>query len=136
RSLAITLWAINMKLPIEYRWLKAHSFEGLRPWYFVDPSKSEGLRKEYQLETGKDIIPIARRQDNDEFAGFEIIDNEIQNKVLTVHLTWSSKLERANYPSITESKSIFKWLEQVVIPETIDWINEDELEDILGTEND
>ena len=125
-----------MKLPIEYRWLKAHNFEGLRPWYFIDPFKSEGIRKEYQLETGNDIIPFARRQDNDDIAGFEIIDNKIQKKVLTVHLTWSSKLEREGYPSTRETINIFEWLEQVVIPETINWINEDELEDILNAEND
>ena len=125
-----------MKLPIEYRWLKAHNFEGLRPWYFIDPFNSGGLRKEYQLETGKDIIPFARRQDNDDIAGFEIIDNEIQNKVITVHLTWSSKMEREGYPNLKDSIDIFKWLENIVIPETKDWINEEELNDIVNPEDD
>jgi hypothetical protein len=47
-----------MKLPLEYRWLKAHSFDGFTPWYLIDPNDSEGLRKEYQLETGNDIMTI------------------------------------------------------------------------------
>jgi len=125
-----------MKLPIQYRWLKAHNFKGFRPWSFVDPLNSESLRKEYQLETGKDMIPFAVRQDNDDIAGFETIDNKIQNKVLTVHLTWSSKLEREGYPSIIESVNVFEWLQNVVIPETMEWIDEDELDDMLNAEED
>ena len=82
----------DMKLPLGYRWLKAHKFDGFTPWYLIDPFNSEGIRKEYQLETGKDLLPFARRQDNDDIAGFVLRNNEIQSQVLTVHLNWTSKL--------------------------------------------
>ncbi|WP_196887897.1 hypothetical protein [Aureivirga sp. CE67] len=124
-----------MKLPIAYRWLKAHNFEGLRPWNFIDPLNSDNLRKEYKLETGKDIIPFARRQDNDTFAGFEIVNDEIRDIVITVHLTWSSKMEPDPFPSSEISKDIFKWLEEIVFPDTKEWIDEEELRDVLDSEN-
>ena len=94
-----------MKLPLEYRWLKAHNFEGFTPWYIVEPEKSEGIRKEYQLETGKDIIPFARRQDNDDIAGFDIMNGNPTSKVLTVHLTWSGKNESNGYPITKTSEN-------------------------------
>lgn len=120
-----------MKLPLEYRWLKAHNFEGLTPWYFVDLEKSEGIRKEYQLETGKDIFPFARRQDNDDIAGFEILNGNPTSKVLTVHLTWSSNNESNGYPITEPSKNAFDWIKNVVIPATEEWMSEEDLEDLI-----
>lgn len=121
-----------MNLPLEYRWIKAHKFQGLTPWYLVEPLNSDGLRKEYQLETGRDIIPFARRQDNDDIAGFEVVDKQPTSKVLTVHLTWTGKLERKGYPVIKESKNIFSWISEVVIPATQDWMSEEELADLIN----
>ena len=123
-----------MKLPLEYRWLKAHNFEGFTPWYIVEPEKSEGIRKEYQLETGNDIIPFARRQDNDDIAGFDVINGNPTSKVLTVHLTWSSKNESNGYPIIKTSENIFDWIKNVVIPATEDWMSEEDLEDLIDND--
>ena len=120
-----------MKLPLEYRWLKAHNFEGFTPWYIVEPEKSEGIRKEYQLETGKDIIPFARRQDNDDIAGFDIINRNPTSKVLIVHLTWSSKNESNGYPIVKTSENIFDWIKNGVIPATEDRMSEEDLEDLI-----
>ena len=120
-----------MNLPLEYRWLKAHKFEGLTPWYLVDPMDSNGVRKEYQLETGKDILPFARRQDNDDIAGFEVVNDQPTSKILTVHLTWSSKLERKGYPITKASKNIFSWISDTVIPATQEWMSEEDLLDII-----
>ena len=119
-----------MKLPIEYRWLKAHNFEGLTPWYFVEGEISDGLANEYYLETGKEMIPFARRQDNDDIAGFEITEGVVTSKVLTVHLTWTSKLEQEGFPYTRISGDVFSWLIEVVFPETKEWITEAELERI------
>lgn len=119
-----------MKLPIEYRWLKAHNFNLLTPWYFVEPDDSNGIRKEYQAETGYDIIPFARRQDNDDIAGFKIINGEIKNTVLTVHLTWSSKRENNSYPISRESSDMMEWIKTIMLPESQKWMTEEELEEL------
>lgn len=120
-----------MKLSLEYRWIKAHNFEGFTPWHMVEPEKSEGIRKAYQLETGKDILPFARRQDNDDIAGFEFLDGSPTSKVLTVHLTWSSKNQPNGYPITKASKNIFDWIKHVVIPATEEWMSEEDLEDLI-----
>jgi len=120
-----------MELPIEYRWLKAHNFNILTPWYLVDPNDSEGIRKEYQAETGLDIIPFARRQDNDDIAGFRIEKGVIKKNVLTVHLTWSSKLESNGFPITRESNDIIEWIKSIMLLESLEWMTEEELEDII-----
>jgi len=97
----------------------------------IDPSSSEALSKEYNLETGKYLLPFARRQDNDNIAGFEVIDNVVYKNVITVHLTWSSKPEKKGYPVLRESKDMFTWISEVVLPESKEWVNEEELSDII-----
>ena len=124
-----------MDLPIEYRWLKAHNFNILTPWYFVEPADSSGIRKEYQLESGNDIIPFARRQDNDDIAGFKVVNGEIQKTVLTVHLTWISKLERNGYPMTRESSDLIEWIKNIMLPESQEWMTEDELADMTKNKN-
>lgn len=119
-----------MKLPLEYRWLVAQHFDGYKPWYLIHQDGLDGLRKEYQMETGKDIYPFARRQDNDDIAGFEMVDGKPTSKVLTVHLTWSAKLEREGYPHTRISENMFDWISNIVFHDTQDWMSENELEDL------
>lgn len=119
-----------MELPIEYRWLKAHDFNLLTPWYFIAPEDSDEFRKEYKKETGKDILPFARRQDNDDLAGFEVLNSTVRSKVITVHLTWSGKRENLAFPRTKESKDLLEWISVVVIPETKEWMTEEELKDL------
>ncbi|MCR9251426.1 MAG: hypothetical protein NXI20_13440 [bacterium] len=126
--------SLDMDLPLEYRWLQAHKFEGLTPWDFFEPGEEQAFRNEYQRETGNDIFPFATRQDNDDIAGFEVIDGIAQSTVLTVHLTWSKKRESPGYPSISESKDLFEWMKEVLLPETQEWMDEDELENLLDDE--
>ncbi len=121
----------KLKLPLEYRWLKAHNFDGLTPWHIVEPDKLKGIREEYRLETGNDILPFARRQDNDCIAGFEILNGTPTSKVLTIHLTWSRKKELNGYPITEVNRNLFEWIKNIVIPATEDWMSEEELEDII-----
>lgn len=119
-----------MDLPLGYRWLVAHGFKGFAPWYLIDPKDSEDIRHEYHLETGNDMIPFARRQDNDDVAGFDLSDSEVTSKIISVHLTWKSKQESNGFPLTRESRDIFDWLTTIVIPATQQWMSEGELSDI------
>lgn len=124
-----------MELPIEYRWLKAHNFNILTPWYFIEPEDSTAIRTEYQKETGKDIIPFARRQDRDDIAGFKIIKGEMQSAVLTVHLTWTSRLESNGFPRTMESSDMIEWIKNIMLPDSQEWITEEDLNEILRNGN-
>jgi hypothetical protein len=119
-----------MKLPLEYRWLKANGFKGFVPWQIIDEAQIAALRSEYRKETGKDFYPFAQRQDCDDVAGFKIENGMIESTVVFVHLTWSGKNENNGYPSHTEFSDMFGWLKEVVIADTEDWMSEEDLEDL------
>ena len=119
-----------MKLPIEYRWLKANGFKGFVPWYLIDEPGQDKLRVEYQKETGEDFYPFARRQDCDGVAGFTVINGDIQRSVVSTHLTWAGKREKSGFPDRSEYKDMFEWLKLEVIPDTWEWMSEEDLEDI------
>ncbi|MCP4154436.1 MAG: hypothetical protein GY757_42320 [bacterium] len=120
----------DIKLPLVYRWLKANGFKGFAPWYLIEESDREGLRKEYQKETGKDVLPIARRQDCDDIAGFEIMDGQITQRVVSVHLSWIGKREKKGFPSEIIYNDMFEWLTKEIIPDTSEWMSEEELADL------
>ncbi|MEM9508649.1 MAG: hypothetical protein AAGA16_13345 [Cyanobacteria bacterium P01_E01_bin.35] len=117
-----------MKLPLEYRWLKANGFNGFVPWYLIESLDRETLRKEYRQETNKDFYPFARRQDSDDVAGFKIKNGKITSTVVSVHLTWTGRREQKGFPRKNEYKNMFEWLKQEVIPDTLEWMSEEELQ--------
>lgn len=120
-----------MKLPLEYRWLKANGFKGFTPWYLTEDAFTKELKLEYKKETGEDFYPFARRQDRDEVAGFIIHNGEIQNAVISVHLTWAGKQVKG-FPNKRLFKDLFEWIKNEVIPDTREWMSEDDLQDILN----
>jgi hypothetical protein len=120
-----------MKLPLEYRWLKANGFKGFIPWYMIEEPNQDGLRAEYQKETGEDFFPFARRQDRDDVAGFKVVNGDIKNTVVSVHLTWSGKREQEGFPKRTDYRDMFEWLKNEVIHDTWEWMSEEDLQDII-----
>lgn len=116
------------KLPLEYRWLTANGFKGFIPWLLIEELGEAHARAEYQVESGKDFYPFAYRQDCDDIAGFKVEKGEILSEVISVHLTWSHRYE-GDYLSPVEFKNMFDWLKIEVIPETSDWMSEEEIED-------
>lgn len=80
------------------------------------------------METGMDILPFARRQDNDEIAGFPVSGSNVQSTLLTVHLTWLGRREEGGYPSAKSSKDFFDWVSEVVFPATREWMAEEDLD--------
>ena len=119
-----------MILPLEYRWLKFHGFSGFRPWELIEDPGRQSLRQEYQIETGENFYPFANRQDCDEFAGFIVNNGDIQSSVVVVHLTWKGSREVRGFPIRTEFKNMFDWLREVAIPDTCEWMSEEELNDL------
>ena len=118
----------KQKLPLEYRWLTANGFKGFTPWHLGELGATH-TRAEYQVESGKDFYPFAYRQDRDDIAGFKIENGEILSEVISVHLTWSHRNE-GDYLSPNEYKDMSDWLKIEVIPETLEWMSEEDLKDL------
>lgn len=101
----------------------------------MDSNEISGLRAEYKLETNRDILPFARRQDNDDIAGFVIQGGVVQKEVYSVHLTWKGKVEQEGYPISKRFDNLFDWVSEVLLVDTIDWISEEEINDLIINKN-
>jgi hypothetical protein len=95
--------------PLPYRWFIVKGLTKWEPWYFLDTSetvteapvfdeRNEPFAREFKLETGADfdVYLFARRQDMDDYAFFVFRDGKIEDKVISIHLTFSKRLELRN----------------------------------------
>jgi hypothetical protein len=120
-------------VPLPLRWLRAHGLRSLTPWHLLElPEEGRTLRAEFRKESAggaqpeRDLLPFARRQDNDDVAGFVVDGSGVTTKVITAHLTWTGGAERPGYPHVTRYPDIWAWL-KAVIDETAAWCCEEDL---------
>ena len=120
-------------VPLPLRWLRAHGLRSLTPWHLLElPEEGRTFRAEFRKESAggsqpeRDFLPFARRQDNDDVAGFVVDGSGVTAKVITAHLTWVGGAERQGYPHITRYADIWEWL-KAVIDETAQWCSEEDM---------
>ena len=128
--------------PLAYRWFLAKGLTNWQPWYFVDTdataqdgpdfASNQFATTAFQLETGADfdVYLFARRQDMDDFAFFVIRDGKIEDKVVSIHLSFARRLELSNplrYDQI--SQGFTQWLRESVLADVGDWMSEEDMYD-------
>jgi len=124
---------LSAEVPLALRWLRAHGLRGLTPWHFInDSEESTGLRSEYRREVSggsqpeQDFFPFARRQDQDDVAGFVVEHGTVTGKVIEVHLTWRGLAESSGWPGVERYDNVWEWM-KTVIDETAAWCSEDRM---------
>jgi hypothetical protein len=134
------LAGVPASLPLPLRWIRAHGLRALPPWHFIDvANEAPSFRREFQKEVSggarpeRDFLPFARRQDNDDVAGFVVEAGVVTDRVIAVHLTWIGGAERPGYPAIARYADVWEWLKSV-IDDTAAWCSEEDLADV--SEND
>ncbi|WP_327438093.1 hypothetical protein [Pseudomonas donghuensis] len=131
-----------MPYPLAYRWFIHKGLTDWEPWYFCDTqaslqqapdlTRNTFAARAFAKETGADfeVYLFARRQDREDFAFFVVRDGVIEDKVITVHLSFADKLElrsRLSYEQVTRSFS--EWVAEVALADALEWMSEDDLQD-------
>jgi hypothetical protein len=79
---------IDSRWPNSLRWFLTQNLSSFTPWHLIqEPSECEFAANAFSREDihkGR-IFVFARRQDRDDFAGLEIVGNEITDKVIYFH---------------------------------------------------
>jgi hypothetical protein len=123
--------------PLAYRWFLAKGLTNWQPWYFTDTdataqdgpdlAANQFAQNAFQMETGADfdVYLFARRQDMDDFAFFVVRDGKIEDKVVTIHLSFAERFELSSplaYDQI--SQGFTQWLRETVMVDVEDWMSE------------
>jgi hypothetical protein len=126
-SAALLLELDGYAFPIEYRWLRLQGFRAMIPWRCVDDlDEATTIRKEFLLEVGRgsiavrDILPFARNDASDDFAGFVQLNGVVTGEVCVAHLTFRGSAEITDYPRYQNYPSIWEWV-ALVFEETRHW---------------
>lgn len=114
-------------MPLAFRWFVVHGSIWFKPWYFdYDVSPGRNVRRAFRIESGgkRDLIPFAFRQDNDDMAGFEVVEGKVTDRVIAFHPSWT---ERANpYLIDGEFEDLWEFMRQTVVEDMKWWANEED----------
>ena len=116
--------------PLSYRWITSQGCRSLLPWHFCMADDNSSAERAFSIESncGQRVEVFARRQDNDDCAGFIIDGGEVTHRVIYFHPSYG---EQPNPGIVTsEHPDIHDFVAKVMLPDTQDWESEDEFEDL------
>lgn len=122
--------------PLSFRWVIAQGNLNYKPWYIVeDWQKKNFADNAFKLENieKRSVLTFAYRQDQDDFAGFEIINGKVTENIIYFHPSFNN--EKNKNLIIKEFHNFFKFMSDVIIPDMQEWCSEDDFEDILEENN-
>lgn len=123
---------INPKWPNQLRWLLVQNLHSFTPWHFIrEPNEFSFAEEAFKREDvgNRQVFVFASRQDNDDYAGLEIKDNKILEKVLYFHLGFQQSSSKWNIVK-AEHADVFDFLARKVVPDMRDWALTDDAYDL------
>ncbi len=120
-------------LPNSYTWFSKLNLNRFIPWHFNSISNQYDFANEvFRKETidDKRIFTFGHRQDMDTFAGFEIIENSITERVIVFHPSFQQNIKDWSIIE-SEHEDFFDFIEKVVLPDMKAWIEDDDVEDYI-----
>ena len=127
---------IDPTWPNSLRWFLAQDLTSFTPWHFITEAAerdfaSEAFRRE-DVNCGE-VLAIARRQDCDDFAGLEVVDGRITEKVIYFHPVFgdgSRQSPRTWNIVIGSFEDVFEFVRRRVVPDMKDWAREEDAADL------
>ena len=127
--------SIDSNWPNALRWFLVQNTESFCPWHFLTESTMfEFAAQAFANEDVKNrtVFVFASRQDNDDFAGLEIVEGTITDKVIVFHPTFGSGKSARSWDIVdTEFKDVFEFLSNHIVPDMQDWALTEDAFDIL-----
>jgi hypothetical protein len=116
---------IEASWPNALRWFLVQNLQSFTPWHFIDePLEFEFAAKAFRREdvSNGEVFVFASRQDNDDFAGIEIIDGKLTDKVLYFHPVFGTSTSDRSWNIVNEVfEDVFEFVAKRVISDMKDW---------------
>ncbi len=116
------------EIPNSFLWFTKLNLVKFIPWQIQsDLSHFSSVNLQFKKECSKrNVVTFASRQDMDSFAGFEVVDGKITDKILVFHLTFSNN---SNWNIIeAEYDDLFHFVRNDILPTMKDWISGEEID--------
>jgi hypothetical protein len=131
---------INPTWPNALRWFLVQELNSFTPWHFItEPDELAGVAQTFHREDVHDghVFVFARRQDCDDFAGLEVVDGQVTNRVIQFHPTFSRSMPSPKEWHITVRtfEDVFDFVSSRVIPDMKDWAVEEDADDLGSPPN-
>ena len=125
---------IDVIWPNALRWFLSQNLHSFTPWHLLqEPDEFEFAADAFKCEDkmGRRTFVFASRQDCDDFAGLEILDGKITDKVLCFHPVFGASSPDRTWDIVNaEFKDVFDFTAQQVIPDMKDWALTEDANDI------
>ncbi|MDJ1483745.1 hypothetical protein QNI16_24815 [Cytophagaceae bacterium YF14B1] len=122
----------GLLLPNAFRWFVGQNLVSFEPWHFCSQlDEFTFATQRFQLENPakRELITILRRHDRDDFAGFEIKDNQICENVIYYHPSFHN----TQWNIICgEYKNLFAFVQKVVLPDMEEWTSTENAEEYFN----
>ena len=126
---------IDQNWPNALRWFLKQNLHSFTPWHLLqEPSELEFAARAFKKEDVSDgeVFVFAKRQDRDDFAGLEIVDGKISDKVLYFHPVFASSSPNPKTWNIVNAvfDDVFSFVSDQVIPDMKEWAQEEDASDL------
>jgi hypothetical protein len=116
-------------LPNSFRWFVGQNLLSFTPWHFcrrLDEYAFAAQQFAREDTTGRHVLPVIRRQDKDDFAGFEIISDQVKENVIYFHPAFSNV--KNSLIIYGEYSNLFEFIRRVVLTDMEEWAMTDDFE--------
>lgn len=126
---------IDSRWPNALRWFLKQNLHSFTPWHFLtEPTELEFSARAFKREdvSKGEVFVFARRQDRDDFAGLEIVNGKITDKVLYFHPVFGTgSAEKRNWNIVNAKfEDVFSFMSDRVIPDMKEWAQEEDAGDL------
>lgn len=127
---------INPQWPNALRWFLSQQLEHFTPWHFInEPDQMAFAARAFEREdvSRGHVFVFAQRQDCDDFAGLEVIDSKIIDRVIYFHPVFGSSTAESprTWNIVCEVfDDVFDFVAKRVIPDMKDWASTEDASDL------
>jgi hypothetical protein len=123
---------VSVEWPNALRWFLAQQLQHFTPWHFIDkPSAGALAARAFSLEdiNRREVFVFAHRQDCDDFAGLQIVDGRITDRVIYFHPSFGSNVPEWDIVNTT-FEDVFDFVAKRVLPDMKDWASTEDASEL------
>ena len=125
---------IDKNWPNALRWFLIQNLHSFTPWHIFDSADEfDFAAKAFERDdTSKgNVFVFASRQDNDDFAGLEVINGKITDKVIYFHSVFATGESDRSWNIVNAVyDDVFDFMSKQVIPDMKDWALTDDASEL------